>query len=115
MQAVEIRNFTKYIDALESHSLSMSSEQTREAEKLAKQLDIPLVVGSDESISAGFNAYTKFDSPVDFSSPENLRASIRNNLQNKSFKLNISSQNPSITEKVMHLLTVGAYSRKDSA
>ena len=108
IQEEDIRKYRSQIDALESYSLTMNESQQERTIKLAKKLNIPLVSNSDLPINSGFTSYN--EQTVDFSSPEKLRESIKQNLRNRSYT-SITKRTPKTKEMLKHILIVGSYSR----
>ncbi len=84
--------FRDYFDALESQSLIISSKNHQEINDLAEKLDLPVISSSDGNIDEVFS-YSNILDWIDFSSPENMRSSIRDGLSNKGNKIHLFKKN----------------------
>lgn len=93
-----------YIDALEKYSLSMSQVQTEKTKILARDLNIPTVVGTDnDKLKEVLSSYNSIDE-IDFSSPEAMRGKLRDSLKNHKYHSVIKPVNTPLQDKVEHIL-----------
>ena len=106
IQEGDLRKYSEYWDALEAWSLSMSMEQSAKVSALAGELKKPTVSNSDSTIENAFTSHNLFRF-LDFSSPEDLRQSIRDGLsrENDNACVEIRGQpKQGLKDKVFHIL-----------